>query len=145
MKFRGRPRLASALGRLAFDTWIRTGELDAGEAIVPVPLHRRRRRERGFNQAELLGKVIAKAAGKPCCRALVKVVSRPPQAGLSAAERLKNAAGAYRARLPARFVGKRLLLVDDVFTTGATVESCALRLLRAGARSVDVLTVARVP
>ena len=145
LKFGGRPRLASALGRLAFSSWIRTGELDVGDAIVPVPLHWRRRRERGFNQAELLGKAIAKAADKPCCRALVKVAPRPPQAGLSAGARRRNAAGAYRARLPARFVGKRLLLVDDVFTTGATVEACARTLLRAGARSVDVLTVARVP
>jgi ComF family protein len=145
LKFGGRPRLASTLGRLAFDTWIHTGELDVGEAIVPVPLHWRRRRERGFNQAELLGKAVAKAAHKPCYRALVKVASRPPQAGLSAPARRRNAAGAYRARLPARFVGERLLLVDDVFTTGATVEACVRTLLRAGARSVDVMTLARVP
>lgn len=76
LKFGGRPRLASALGRLAFTSWIRTGELDVGDAVVPVPLHWRRRRERGFNQAELLGKAIAKAADKPCCRALVKVAPR---------------------------------------------------------------------
>ena len=145
LKFGGRPRLASALGRLAFDRWVRTGELDVGEAVVPVPLHWRRRRERGFNQAELLSQAIARAAGKPCRRALTKVVPRPPQAGLSAAARRRNAAGAYRARLPASFAGKPLLLVDDVFTTGATVEACVRSLLRSGARSVDVLTVARVP
>jgi competence protein ComFC len=144
LKFGGRPRLASALGRLAFSNWIRTGDLDVGEAIVPVPLHWRRRRERGFNQAELLGKVIARAADRPCLRALAKIAPRPPQAGLSAAARLENAAGVYRARLPARLMGKRLLLVDDVFTTGATVEACTRALLRAGARSVDVLTLARV-
>lgn len=145
MKFGGRPRLATALGRLAFSSQILTGELEVGDAVVPVPLHWRRRRERGFNQAELLARAIAKAARRPCSRALVKITERPPQAGLSAAARRRNAAGAYRPRLPAGLVGKRLLLVDDVFTTGATVEECSRALLRAGARSVDVLTVARVP
>jgi ComF family protein len=145
LKYAGRARLASALGRLAFRALVAPGELDAGAAVVPVPLHWRRRRERGYNQAELLARAIAGAADRPCCRALVKVAPRPPQAGLSAAARLRNAAGAYRARLPGRLLGARLLLVDDVFTTGATAEACTRALLRAGARSVDVLTVARVP
>ena len=121
----------------------RTGR--GGGAVVPVPLHWRRRRERGYNQAELLAKAIAKVAGRPCCAALVKVVPRPPQSGLSAGARRRNAAGAYRARLPAWLRRKRLLLVDDIFTTGATAEACTRALLGAGARSVDVLTVARVP
>lgn len=145
LKFGGRPGLASSLGRLAFQHWITNGELDVGDAVIPVPLHWRRRRERGFNQAELVARAVARAAGRPCYRALWKVASRPPQAGLSAAARQRNAAGAYRARLSASFVGKRLLLVDDVYTTGATVDSCARTLLRAGARSVDILTLARVP
>ena len=137
--------MATALGELAYDRWIANGELDMGEAVVPVPLHRRRRRERGFNQAELLGRAIARVARRPCRRLLVKTASRPPQAGLSAPARHRNAAGAYRARLPAHLLGKRLLLVDDVYTTGATVEACTKTLLAAGARAVDVLTLARVP
>jgi len=145
LKFGGRPGLVSALGKLAFDRWLRSGELEVGDAVVPVPLHWRRRRERGFNQAELLGKVVARAAGKPCCRALSKIAPRPPQAGLTATARSRNAAGAYRARLPDEFIGRRMLLVDDVYTTGATVEACVRTLLRGGARSVDVLTLARVP
>jgi ComF family protein len=145
LKFAGRTKLATGLGRLAFRRRILTGEIAPGEAVVPVPLHWRRRRERGFNQAELLARAIARAAERPCRRALVKVTPRPPQAGLSAAARRRNAAGAYRARLSPSLMGKPMLLVDDVFTTGATVEACARALLRAGAGSVDVLTVARVP
>ncbi len=145
LKFGGRSRLASTLGKRAFRSILATGELEVGAAVVPVPLHWRRRRERGYNQAELLAKAIAKVAERPCYLALVKVVPRPPQSGLSAGARRRNAAGAYRARLPAWLRRKRLLLVDDVFTTGATAEACTRALLGAGARSVDVLTVARVP
>ena len=144
LKFGGRSRIASTLGRLAYRSILDTGELNAGAAVVPVPLHWRRRRERGYNQAGLLAKAIAKAAMRPCCSALVKVAPRPPQSGLSASARRRNAAGAYRARLPAWLRRKRLLLVDDVFTTGATAEACTRALLRGGAQSVDVLTVARV-
>ncbi len=81
LKFRGRSRVAATLGRLAFRSILATGELDAGAAVVPVPLHWRRRRERGYNQAELLARSIARAAKRPCCSILVKVAPRPPQSG----------------------------------------------------------------
>jgi ComF family protein len=141
-KYRGRFRLARALGRLAFERCLREGPL-AGEALVPVPLHKRRRRERGYDQAQLLAEAIGAAAELPLARALVKVKDRPPQSTLGLAGRRRNAAGAYRAG-KALVVGKRLILVDDVMTSGATAEACARALRRAGARSVDVLTVARV-
>jgi predicted amidophosphoribosyltransferase len=75
---------------------------------------------------------------------LIKSKQRPPQAELGAGARWRNAIGAYQARIPSSLVGEPLLLVDDVFTTGATVESCTRALLKAGAGAVDVLTVARV-
>lgn len=145
LKYRGRSRLAAALGRMAFEKCVASGPLDAGAAVVPVPLHWRRRRARGYNQAELVAKAVAREAQRPLSRVLKKVRHRPPQAGLSAGGRRRNAAGAYRVRLPQDLTGKRLLLVDDVFTTGATAEACARALLQAGAEAVDVLTVARVP
>lgn len=116
-----------------------------GDIVVPVPLHRRRRRQRGYDQAHLLARAIGAAAALPLAPALVKVRDRPPQSSLGLSGRRRNAAGAYRARRQPPLGGKRVILVDDVFTTGATAEACARVLLRAGARSVDVLTVARVP
>lgn len=144
LKYRRRFRLARALGQLAFDRCLKEGALE-GAAVVPVPLHWRRRRERGYNQAELLAKAIAAEAGLARCRALKKTKHRPPQAELSASGRRRNARGAYCARLPAGLVGEPVILVDDVFTTGATAEACARALRRAGAAAVDVITVARVP
>jgi ComF family protein len=114
--------------------------------VIPVPLSRGRRRERGFNQAELVARAVAREAGLPLrARVLKKTKERPPQAGLSAAARRTNVQSAYRARLPRSLQGKTLLLVDDVLTTGATAEAAARALLAAGAGAVDVLTLARVP
>ena len=142
-KYRNRFALGRALGELAFERALRSGPLE-GEAVVPVPLHFWRRRERGYNQAELLSRTIAKRAGIPVRLALEKVKHRPPQAELGVLARRRNARGAYRARLPTWLVGRSVLLVDDVLTTGATADACARALRRAGASWVDVITVARV-
>lgn len=146
MKFAGRRRLASVLGTRAAGRFLASGDLPSPRVVVPVPLSRRRRRDRGFNQASIVGRAVAKRAGVPMRpRILRKVCERPPQSGLSARQRRDNAAGAYDARLPRSLLGADILLVDDVFTTGATVNAGAQALLRAGAGAVDVLTLARVP
>ena len=110
------------------------------DAVVPVPLHRARRRKRGFNQAELLAKGIARKINAPVSDTLEVVRSTRDQVELSAAGRRANVAGAYRARGP---VTGTVLLVDDVFTTGATMSACAGTLLRAGAREVHALSLCR--
>lgn len=134
------------LGLLSAERFFGSGEIRPGAAIVPVPLSPRRRRERGYNQAEIVARALARAVRVPLSsRALVKTRESPPQSGLSAAARRRNARGAYRARLPSSLHGAHLLLVDDVFTTGATVEAASTALLEAGAGSVDVLTLSRVP
>ncbi len=112
------------------------------DAVVPVPLHWRRRWQRGFNQSELLGKIIARRRGIPLIRALRRCSATRAQAGLSNAQRRENVAGAFRARR--RLAGLRILLVDDVMTTGATVGACAQALKKSGAKSVSVLSLARV-
>jgi ComF family protein len=113
--------------------------------LAPVPLHPRKRRERGFNQAELIARELAARSGLPLAPgALVRRIDTPPQAGLSAAARRRNVARAFAVRQCARVAGRRVVLVDDVLTTGATAQACSRALAAAGARAVRVLTVARV-
>jgi len=112
--------------------------------IVPVPLHRDRLRWRGFNQALLLARPLARRHGiqiNPFV--LVRTRSTPPQVGLDHRERRYNIAGAFAVRNPGAVQGKSILLVDDVYTTGSTVEECAKVLCSSGARRVDVLVLAR--
>jgi ComF family protein len=116
--------------------------VDAAEVLVPVPLHTRRLKERGFNQAVLLAQAFPE---KPLAReTLVRVRHTPPQTGLNPKERRENVRKAFAVPRPEEVKGKTILLVDDVYTTGATVRECAKVLLKAGAREVNVLTVARV-
>ena len=144
-KYGDRLDLAPTLGR-----WMaRAGlELTAeADAIVPVPLHWRRLWARRFNQSAMLADVVAKDCGRPVAYdALRRVKATAQQVGLTRAQRAENIQGAFRVPASARatVAGRRLVLVDDVLTTGATAEGCARALLRAGAASVDVLTFARV-
>jgi len=121
--------------------------LAEADAIVPVPLHWRRQWARRFNQSALLAEVIGKASGVAVDHAaLRRVKATPQQVGLSQAERAQNVQGAFRVPPSAKseVAGRRLLLVDDVLTSGATVDACSRALLRAGAAQVDVLVFARV-
>lgn len=119
------------------------GELAAGaDLLVPVPLHSRRLRTRGFNQALLLARTFAKVPLAP--EALVRRRATQPQLRLSPEERQANVRGAFWVPDPAAVAGKTVVLIDDVYTTGATAQECARVLLQAGAGRVEVLTVARV-
>lgn len=122
-------------------------ELAAGGAVlVPVPLHPRRRQERGYNQSELLAQALGRRLGFPVASgALVRRKDTPPQTGLTAAARRRNVSGAFAVRRRALLASRLVILVDDIFTTGATVSTCARVLQAAGAREVRLLTVARVP
>jgi ComF family protein len=118
----------------------------AGALLVPVPLHPRRRAERGYNQSELLARALSRRLGLGLAPgALVRRKDTAPQTGLSAAARRQNVSGAFAVRRRALVVDRPVILVDDVFTTGATARACALALRAAGAREVRLLTVARVP
>jgi ComF family protein len=114
------------------------------DAVVPVPLHWRRRWRRGFNQAEVLARVFGRRHGLRLLRwCLVRAHATPPQHGDASARR-RNVRDAFVVRGAARIAGRRVLLVDDVFTTGATANACAAALRAAGASAVGVLTLARV-
>jgi ComF family protein len=117
------------------------------ELVMPVPLHRRRLWQRRFNQSALLAAEIARTSGKGFApEALERVKATRQQVGLSASERAKNVAGAFAVpeRARAAIAGRRVLLVDDVYTTGETSKAATKVLLRAGAASVDVLVFALV-
>ena len=114
------------------------------DAIVPVPLHPRKKREREFNQSEYLSTALSRHFDRPALVGhLRRVRDTVTQTALDAEQRARNLRNAFAARQPDVFSGKRLVLVDDVFTTGATLNSCARILRRVGARSVIALTVAR--
>ncbi len=113
------------------------------DALVPVPLHPRRKREREFNQAEVLAQMTSKECNVPVLNALERIRYTSTQTRLDRQHRMENLRGAFRIRQSSPVRNRNLLLVDDVFTTGSTVEECALVLTQAGAASVRVLTVAR--
>jgi ComF family protein len=113
--------------------------------LIPVPLHPKRLRERGFNQALLLGKALEDIPPAKIKPGLLKRVRHtPPQVHLNPDERRQNVQGAFALKDPSGVRGKNILLVDDVFTTGATVNECARVLKKAGAGRVTVYTLARV-
>jgi ComF family protein len=126
---------------MLFEYWQET-KLSA-DLVIPVPLHPSRQRERGFNQAGLLASVLAERAGLPLNDVqLSRTRATPPQVGLGAEERKANVQDAFTWR-GSGLEGLRILLIDDVCTTGATLEACAVALAAGGAKSVWALTLAR--
>lgn len=115
----------------------------AFDAISPVPLHATRLREREFNQAAVLAEFLASRAKKPLLPCLRRTRYTTTQTRLDREERMENLRGAFSVRHAAGVIGRHLLLIDDIFTTGSTVEECSRILREAGAASVRVLTVAR--
>lgn len=118
-------------------------EVDGAGLVVPVPLHWRRRLARGFDQAHAIAAPLAAAVDLPLVTALRRRRATPAQSGLGRAERLANPRGAFAVRRPAAVCGRRLLLVDDVATTGATLDAAARALRRAGAARVVAVVAAR--
>jgi ComF family protein len=145
LKYHGRRRVAARLAEVLLALPAVRDVLARGAVLVPVPLHPRRRRERGFNQAELLAREVGRRARLPVApSALVRRKDTVAQAGLSAAARRRNVRGAFAVRRRAAVAGKVVVLVDDVLTTGATASACASLLRDAGASEVRLLAVARV-
>lgn len=145
LKYGDRLELALTLGRMM----VQAGRevLAEAELIAPVPLHRTRLWTRRFNQAAALARIVARESGLACeMQALVRRKRTKQQIGLSRAQRADNLQGAFQVApaMRPRIEGRRILLVDDVLTTGATANAASRALLRAGAARVDVLVFARV-
>jgi len=151
LKFNDRPGNAAALIELALPRikqFLFEGQSPCAKAskydiIVPVPIHFRRKQQRGYNQSELLARSLAKQAEITFCpKVLTKSLNTPPQSTLGRGERLKNLKGAFAVKQAEPIAGKRILLVDDVMTTGSTLEHCARVMKEAGAVQVDAFVVA---
>ncbi|MBI5200794.1 MAG: ComF family protein [Elusimicrobia bacterium] len=140
-KYRGRLDAGRALADWMAGRFRRHRELAGARAIIPVPLHPRRLRERGFNQAELLAAAVSRASRLPCLPGLVRTRRTRAQWGLSRDSRLKNLEGAFEWQGPPP--PDSVLLIDDVCTSGGTLEACGLALQAAGAREIRAFVLAR--
>lgn len=145
LKFQKRKVLSGPLGvlmvkYLSHFSHIRLNEIDA---IIPVPLHKKRLRQRGFNQAELLGGVVGKYFDLPVLSALERTRDTHPQFDLAGEARKANVKGAFKVSDTKAVYNKRIILLDDIYTTGSTIHECSKTLTIAGARRVEVLTLSR--
>jgi ComF family protein len=144
-KFRRRIEVAALGGQLLAAVLRHEAEQDEYDLLLPVPLHIRRLRQRGFNQSLLLAREVGRIMGiTVSLRALRRHRWTAPQVGLDEKSRRENVRGAFQAAESARIRDKKILLIDDVFTTGCTVNECAGTLMASGARAVDAMTLARV-
>ena len=151
-KYAAKTQLAGPLSRLIIAVYLQYWPNEEMDLILPVPLHPKKMRQRGFNQSYLLvanwrssfKRGVDKRSMIPVkTDVLVRTKATLQQAGLGRQRRMQNIKDAFKVRIPEAVYGKKVLLIDDVYTTGATVNECARMLLKAGAQNVDVLTAAR--
>jgi ComF family protein len=151
-KYKGKIQLARPLGELLLTAFTRFWDINTIDMILPVPLHSSRLRRRGFNQASLLIRYWYRIADRHFCDLshiriaddlLIRTVPTAPQSALGRVQRRRNIQSAFGLGGKEQIGGKKILLIDDVYTTGATVSECSRLLLNGGARQVDVLTLAR--
>ena len=151
-KYKGKIQLARPLAELLLTAFMFFWDKDSIDIILPVPLHPGRLRRRGFNQAHLLIRSWPDLAARGFCDlpririerdVLIRKIPTPPQTALGRAQRAINIKNAFDLNREETIAGKRVLLIDDVYTTGATVNECGRLLLSRGAQQVDVLTLAR--
>jgi len=140
LKFRRKKQIAQSLGKL----WA-THMKDMPDAIlVPLPLHPKKERERGFNQAQILAQQLSARLNIPMENALERVVDTPPQSGLHPRMRMENVSGAFGIAPGANVHGKNYIIIDDIYTTGASLNECAKVLQAAGASDVSCMTLSIV-
>ncbi len=144
LKYEQADYLAKNMGHLLLQKFALFPELASAEVIIPVPLHLKKKRTRGYNQSELLARTFARELGLPLdTSSLVRSRDTVSQTTLGRQGRLQNMVGAFSCRYPRNIKGKTVLLIDDVATTGATLEGCAVALKQAGAKAVLAYTFSR--
>ena len=144
MKYGDRPDIADDFGRFIASELGASGLFDGIDVIVPLPLHRRRERERGYNQSTELARGISRVTGIPVCDdAVARTRYTPSQTTLSSDARASNVDGAFSLVRPERIKGRHVLLVDNIITTGASMAACAAVMARGGDITLSFLTVGR--
>jgi len=140
IKFRKRRHVAQGLGRL----WAKiiAAQIPSDAVLVPLPMHPKKRRERGFDQAEIFATAIAEATGAKMLKALERIQDTPPQSGLHPQQRVENVRGAFRITPGMDIAGQDVILIDDIYTTGASLNECARVLKSGGAAEVYAMTLA---
>ncbi|WP_238473356.1 ComF family protein [Desulforamulus profundi] len=141
-KYKRRKSLAPLLGGLMLETLQKHPRLLHCDLVLPVPMSRGRLRERGFNQAALLARQVARGLNLPLSDRVLIKGETPPQTGLTRPQREQNLRGSFKVKAPEEIRGKNLLIVDDVFTTGSTVSAMAETLKEQGAAGIFVITLA---
>ncbi|MHB8092164.1 MAG: ComF family protein [Syntrophales bacterium] len=143
-KYHGKTGIGKALGNIMADFASGIWEMGTFDLIIPVPLHIKRLRERGFNQAVILARALSNRFHVPLdFSSLKRVRFTPPQVGMGRKERSVNVQGAFSIKNPVNIAGEKILLIDDVYTTGSTLAECSRVLLDANAEAVAILTAAR--
>lgn len=144
LKYNSHTYLGYTLAEIMLDFALKNIQLQCVDLIMPVPLHWKKYRDRGFNQSLILSRTLSKRTGIPLVnKGLVRVKSIPSQVKLSRKDRIHNLKGAFKVKEKECFADKNILLVDDVFTTGATMNECAKTLIESGAKEVWAFSLAR--
>lgn len=142
LKYKGNEAVGVFLGQRLHAALKNQGWINEAELVVPVPLHRQKQKSRGFNQSALIAQRLALGIGLPFnTRALARIVDTDSQTGKGREQRVENMKHAFAVKDTQAIAGKHILLVDDILTTGATIERCALCLQEAGAARISVVTV----
>ncbi len=142
LKYFGRPQIGHFFGRIMAGELSDTDFFEGIDLIIPLPLHPKKQRRRGYNQSEALARGVAEVTGIPVLEnAVVRVVDTPTQTRLTRHERMDNVADAFSLPNPEALVGKHVLLIDDVLTTGATLSACGQALASAASLRMSVLTL----
>jgi ComF family protein len=142
MKFQNKRRIAEGLGIL-WASLVSCDVLPSGDfTLIPMPMHRTKQRERGFNQAEIFTEKLSQKLNIPMSQILIRTHDTPPQSGLHPSQRIENVKGIFSIRKNENLRGRSFIIIDDIFTTGASLNECAKTLKSAGADKIFCMTLA---
>lgn len=143
LKYKGKKETGQILGEIAGQKLAESSLFEKPDLIIPVPIHYKKKLLRGYNQSGIFGQGVSNSSGIKMTEShLIKYTETASQTGMARTDRVKNVSTTFQINKPEELVGKHILVVDDVVTTGATLEACCLLLLKAGVKKISILTIA---